>query len=97
MNPGVTNLPVPSITTASAGAATLVPTATILPPCISTEPPTMRGPAAVRIVAFLMSVVFDANGLYVLGNGSASGSATAPLPGGGFLTLSLVPADLAGC
>ena len=31
MRPGVTNLPVPSITTASAGASTVAPTATILP------------------------------------------------------------------
>src|SRR5919108_2376019 len=38
MTPGVTNLPLPSITTASDGASTEVPTATIFPSRIRMEP-----------------------------------------------------------
>ena len=63
MMPGVTNLPVPSITTASAGAFTLAPTASILPSFSRIAPFVMRGPAAVRIVTFWMTVVLDGNGL----------------------------------
>jgi len=63
MSPGVTNLPVPSITTASAGTAMSLPTAAIFPSLSNTDPPSMRGPTAVRIVAYLITVVFDGNGL----------------------------------
>src|SRR6185503_228791 len=49
--PGVTYFPVPSITNASAGAFTVVPTATILPSRKSTEPFAIEGPPAVIIVA----------------------------------------------
>ena len=41
----------------------------------------MVGPAAVRIVAFRITVVRDAKGAYVLGKGSAFGVESAPLPG----------------
>lgn len=81
MIPGVTYLPVPSITTASAGAVTEVPTATILPSRSRIEAFCIVGPAAVIIVAFLISVVCDGNGTYVLGNGFAFGSDSAPIPG----------------
>ncbi len=80
MNPGVTNFPPPSITTASAGAVTLAPTDSIFPSLRRIAPFVMRGPAAVRIVTFLMTVVFDGKGLYVLGNGSALGVDSAPRP-----------------
>ena len=41
ITPGVTNLPVPSIVVAPAGAATLWPTATTLPSANSTWPPSI--------------------------------------------------------
>src|SRR6476661_1951415 len=62
MIPGVTYLPVPSMTTASDGAVTLVPTSAILPSRRSTLPLRMVGPAAVRIVTLRISVGRDAKG-----------------------------------
>src|ERR1051326_1860121 len=62
MIPGVTYLPLPSMTTASDGALTDVPTAVILPFERMTEPFRIVGPAAVRIVTFRMTVGRDANG-----------------------------------
>src|SRR5690349_16991884 len=55
MMPGVTYLPVPSTTIASAGASTVCPTATILPSRSSTAP-TKAGPIADSMVAFRMTV-----------------------------------------
>lgn len=81
MIPGVTYLPVPSITTASDGAVTEVPTATILPSRSRIDAFCIIGPAAVIIVALRMSVVREGNGVYVLGNGLAFGSESAPVPG----------------
>ena len=78
MIPGVTYLPVPSITTASLGAVTLAPTAAILPSRSSTLPFRIVGPAAVRMVTLRMSVVRDGKGLYVLGNGLSFGTETPP-------------------
>src|ERR1043166_3857666 len=82
MIPGVTYLPVPSITTASAGAVIDVPTAAIFPLRNSTEPFAIEGPAAVMIVALRISVVRLGNGLYVLGKGFAFGDDVPPGPGG---------------
>src|ERR1051325_3381856 len=81
MIPGVTNFPAPSTTTASDGAARLVPTAAIFPSRSRTAPFEIDGPAAVITVTLRISVVRDGNGLYVLGNGSALGTDTAPGPG----------------
>src|SRR2546423_679894 len=81
--PGVTYLPVPSITTASAGAVTDAPTAAIFPSRRSTEPFAIEGPAAVMIVALRIRVVRPGNGLYVLGNGFAFGDDVPPGPGDG--------------
>ena len=78
MMPGVTYLPAPSITSASAGASTVAPTSAILPSRMSTLPLRIVGPAAVRIVTLRISVGRDGNGGYVLGNGSALGVETAP-------------------
>src|SRR5688500_1394302 len=66
------------MTTASAGASTDAPTAAIFPSRSSTDPLRIAGPAAVRIVAFLMTVVREGNGVYVLGNGAAFGADRAP-------------------
>ena len=81
MMPGVTYLPVPSITTASAGALIDVPTDTIFPSRNRIDAFCIVGPAAVIIVALRISVVCDGNGTYVLGNGLAFGSDRAPFPG----------------
>src|SRR5689334_19210791 len=78
MIPGVRYLPVPSITIASAGTETVVPTLTIFPSRMSKEPSWITGPAAVRMVTCVMSVGLDGNGLYVLGNGSAFGRESNP-------------------
>src|SRR4051812_1341898 len=83
MMPGVTYFPLPSITTASVGTVRLVPTETILPPCSRIAPFRMVGPAAVMTLTFRISVGRDANGTYVLGNGSALGTLSAPAPGAG--------------
>src|SRR5438105_6399551 len=80
MMPGVRNFPVPSMTTASAGALTLAPTWVILPFVSTTAPFRIVGPAAVRIVTLRMTVVRAANGRYVLGKGSALGDETPPAP-----------------
>jgi hypothetical protein len=45
MKPGTTTLPVASITLASAGIGTSLPTASILPPRIRTTPFSIGGPA----------------------------------------------------
>ena len=60
MTPGVTHLPLASITTASAGASTVWPTAATLPFCSRIDPRSIAGPAAVRIVALRMTVARDA-------------------------------------
>src|SRR5256885_14383543 len=80
MMPGVTYLPAPSITSASAGAFTVAPTAAIFPFCITVAPFLISGPAAVRMLTLRMTVVRDGNGVYVLGNGSALGVEVAPRP-----------------
>src|SRR6266542_5673280 len=51
MIPGVTHLPVPSTTTASAGASTVAPTATMRPSRSRIDPPAISWPVAVMIVA----------------------------------------------
>src|SRR5687768_8265168 len=85
MIPGVTYLPRPSMTSASVGALTVVPTAAILPSRSSTLPFRMVGPAAVMMVTSRMSVARATGATYVLGNGSALGADTAPAPGAGLL------------
>src|SRR6185312_6050566 len=102
MMPGVTNLPAPSITTGApppsaclmAGSSALLPTAAILLSRMSSAPFTMRGPTAVKMVTFSMSVGLDGNGSYVLGNGSALGTERAPGPAvdGGVVSLALLEA-----
>src|ERR1700688_2182977 len=84
MIPGVTYLPVPSMTSApSAGGATFAPTATILPLRKRIEPLRITGPAAVSRVTLRISVARLGNAVYVDGYGSASGRETAPGPGVG--------------
>src|SRR5262245_20471770 len=83
MMPGVTYLPPPSMMTASAGAVTVAPTLTIRPPCIRIAPFGIVGPAAVMIVTLRITVGRDGYGTYVLGNGSAFGTLSAPAPGAG--------------
>src|SRR4051812_41795358 len=78
MTPGVTYLPVPSMTTASAGASTVAPTATIFPSRTTRAPWGMRGPAAVRIVALRITVGREGKRAYVLGKGSAFGVESPP-------------------
>src|SRR5687767_537387 len=78
--PGVMYFPAPSITTASAGASTVAPTAAIFPFCMRIAPFLISGPAAVRMLTLRISVVRDGNGAYVLGNGSAFGADIAPRP-----------------
>src|SRR5574341_176876 len=51
IRPGVTYLPVPSTTPASAGAVTVAPSAVILPSCSKIEPFGISWPVAVMIVA----------------------------------------------
>src|SRR5687767_4189208 len=80
MRPGVTNFPEPSITMASAGASTVAPTPAIFPSRKRIAPFTTRGPTAVNIVTFRITVGRDGSGVYVLGNGSASGDESAPDP-----------------
>src|SRR5256885_13256563 len=81
MIPGVTYLPVPSMTIASDGAVTLAPTCAILPFTSNTDPLRIVGPAAVRIVTLRITVGRDANARYVLGKGSALGAENPPAPG----------------
>src|SRR5688572_32726761 len=81
--PGVNTLPRPSMTSASCGALTVVPTAAILPSRSRTLPFRMVGPAAVMIVTSRINVARDAGATYVLGKGSALGADTAPAPGAG--------------
>src|SRR5688500_5745995 len=78
MRPGVTYLPWPSITTASAGASTVCPTATILPSRIRIAPLRTSGPAAVKMCTLRMTVARVVGARYVLGNGSAFGVESAP-------------------
>src|SRR6266542_1125029 len=80
MIPGVTYLPVPSMTTASDGASTVAPTAVILPFCTRTLPFRIVGPAAVMMLTLRMTSVRDGKGTYVLGKGSAFGRETPPRP-----------------
>ena len=51
ISPGVTYFPVPSTTTASAGASTFAPTATMRPSLRTIDPLGISWPAAVMIVA----------------------------------------------
>src|SRR6202790_4015006 len=82
--PGVTYFPRASMTrTRSAGVPMFAPTAAILPSRTRIEPSRIVGPAAVRIVACVISVACDGNGTYVDGYGSANGTETAPGPGVG--------------
>src|ERR1035437_1481898 len=81
MMPGVTYFPVPSMTTAPAGAATVAPTETTLPSCMRIAPFRVRGPAAVKMFTLRITVGGDEYGLYVLGKGSAFGTLSAPGPG----------------
>jgi hypothetical protein len=60
--PGVTYFPPPSITTASAGAFTVAPTAATFPFCSKIAPFLMSGPAAVRMLTLRMTVVRAGNG-----------------------------------
>src|ERR1043166_8157545 len=83
MIPGVTYLPVPSITKASAGASIELPTAAIFLSRRSTDAFVNVGPFAVMMVALRISVVRRVKGLYVLGNGSAFGNEVPPGPGDG--------------
>ena len=78
MMPGVTHRPLASTTTASAGAGTVWPTATILPSLSRTDPRSMIGPAAVRIVALRMSVGRDGSRAYVDGYASWTIAPCAP-------------------
>src|SRR3569833_1804704 len=76
MMPGVTNFPLPSITTAPAGAPRCCPTALILPSTISTSLVPISLSVAVRTVAPRISVGWEGRRLYVegklsLGNWSA--------------------------
>src|SRR5215471_7745596 len=65
MMPGVTHFPVPSMTSASGGSVTVVPTAVTLPFCSTIDPRSIAGPAAVRIVALRMTVARAGAGWYV--------------------------------
>src|SRR5688572_28112110 len=80
MIPGVRYFPAPSITSASAGASTVAPTAAIFPFCMRIAPFLIKGPAAVRMLTFRITVIRDGKGTYVLGNGSALGAEVAPRP-----------------
>ena len=87
-------LAVPSMTTASAGASTDAPTATILPSRMRIDASCMdRRPAAVSIVAWRTTVVREVNGVYVLGNGLALGTDSMPGPG----RMAVVSAWLVSC
>src|SRR5262245_2209851 len=77
MMPGVTHLPRASMTNASAGAATLAPTAATFPSRRHTAPFSMAGPVAVKIVALRMRVGRDGTGAYVEGNATGSAAAGA--------------------
>ena len=79
--PGVTYFPVPSMTTASAGAFTVAPTETTFPSCMRIVPFRMSGPAAVKMFTLRITVGRDGYGVYVLGNGLAFGAESAPAPG----------------
>lgn len=70
--------------TASGGASTDAPTATIFPLRSRIDASCIAGPAAVRIVAPRMTVVRDVNGVYVLGKGFAFG--TDSMPGSGIVS-----------
>src|ERR1700686_1984422 len=80
MMPGVTYLPAPSMTIASAGALTAAPTAAIFPFWSRIAPFRIIGPAAVRMLTLRITVGREGNGVYVLGNGSAFGVDVAPSP-----------------
>ena len=62
MIPGVTYLPAPSITSASAGELTVAPTAAIFPFWSRIAPFRIRGPAAVRMLTLRITVVRDGKG-----------------------------------
>src|SRR2546423_13757699 len=83
MIPGVTYLPAPSITSASAGASTVAPTPGFAPCGMRIAPFLISGPAAVRMLTFRITVVREGKGAYVLGNGSAFGVDIAPRPTSG--------------
>jgi hypothetical protein len=71
----------PEIASVSAWSSALFATATIFPSRMKSAPFSIRGPAAVKIVTFLINVGRDGKGLYVLGKGSAFGVDSAPGPG----------------
>ena len=62
MMPGVTQRPVPSTTWASAGALSPLPTAAILPSCISTSALSSRSPLPVSTVALRISTGGEGTG-----------------------------------
>ena len=62
MIPGVTNLPLASITSVPAGTSRFRPTSMILPPRMRRSPPSISSPAAVMIVAPRMRVGPEASG-----------------------------------
>ena len=62
MMPGVTHLPVASTTVTPAGASIPRPTAAILPSRSRTEPPSIRSPTAVRIVALVIRTGVEGSG-----------------------------------
>src|SRR5712692_10433927 len=95
--PGVTYLPVPSMTRASTGALMEVPTAAIFPSRSRTDPFWIEGPAAVMIVALRINVVRRRNGWYVLGKGSALGIDVPPGPGGAGVVSELRAVESFGC
>ncbi|MBK6315446.1 MAG: hypothetical protein IPF53_14415 [Blastocatellia bacterium] len=71
ISPGYTDKPVPSIRFAPAGAATVAPTATILPSAIATEPFSMVAPETVTILAFSMTYDSPAAGSAAASAGTA--------------------------
>src|SRR3972149_2425270 len=97
MMPGVTYFPAPSMNTASAGAITVGPTATILRSWRRIAPFRISGPAAVKMFTLRITVGRDANGAYVLGKGSALGTLSAPAPGGGPGFFAVSAAGLGAC
>src|SRR3954471_18682644 len=84
MMPGVTHLPLASITTASAGALTVCPTAATLPSWRRIAPRSITGPAAVRMVALRITVVRDGSGLYVDATTFVTAGAAPPCCGAGW-------------
>jgi hypothetical protein len=62
MTPGVRNFPSASMTVAFAGVETVDPISAIFPSLRRTEPPSIRSPVPVKMVAFRMTVVSEGKG-----------------------------------